>query len=240
MKRKLILIIFTLFSIYAFAQDSTKFKVNTAFTLSTKNFWRGAVYGNNVPSVSGNLSLIRKNFELGATGTSPLNGTSVGYGIWMELFTTYTFKQFSITVDDYFFFNENDKDNDYFNYNQKSTQHLIEYRIKYSVDKFNLMAGWLIYHSQNANNAGYFEGEYFLLPELSILAGYVTGRSSLNFYDKGGITHVGVAGAHKLEITDKFSIPVKAALLISPNYKNISDIPGLRKNPINLVLTFSF
>jgi hypothetical protein len=221
-----------------YSQDSTR--VNTAFSLSSKNFWRGAVYGDNVPSIQGNVSLISGNFEIGACGTSPLNGSSFGYGIWMELFASYTLGRFNLTVDDYFFFNEADAENDYFNWNHDETQHLVETRLKYTVDKFNLMGSYVVYASNNSVNSLYFEGEYFFIPEFSVLAGYVAGESYLNFYDDGGITHVGIAGNRKVVITPNFTIPVKAALYASPNYKNISDLPGLRRNPINLVVTLSF
>jgi len=229
-----------LIGISAYAQDSTNLKVNTAFSISSKNFWRGAVYGDNVPSIQGNVAIVTGNFEIGACGTSPLNGTSLGYGIWMELYASYNIGRFNITVDDYFFFNEDDHDNDYFNWNRNDTQHLVETRLKYSVDRFNLMGSYVVYASDASVNALYFEGEYFIIPEFSVLAGYVAGESYLNFYDDAGITHVGIAGNRKIEITDTFSIPVKAALYASPNYENISELPGLRRNPINLVITLSF
>jgi hypothetical protein len=235
--KKLIAIFAFMIGVCAYAQDSTK--VNTAFSISSKNFWRGAVYGNNVPSLQGSVAISRRNFEVGACGTSPLNGTSVGYGIWMELYASYNIGRFNITVDDYFFFNEDDHDNDYFNWNRNSTQHLVETRLKYAVDKFNITGSYVAYASESSVNALYFEGEYFIIPELSVLAGYVAGESYLNFYNDSGITHIGVAGNRKIQVSKIFEIPVKAALYASPNYKNIVELPGLRRNPINLVITLS-
>jgi hypothetical protein len=238
MKKLILICTFVLSTVILYAQDTTK--VNTSFTISSKNFWRGAVYGDNTPSVQGTLAVARGNFEIGAYGTSPLNGTSVGYGIWMEVYASYNIGRFNITVDDYFFFNEFDQDNDYFNWNHNSTQHLVEGRLKYAVEKFSLTGSYVVYAAEWSKNSLYFEGEYFLIPELSVLAGYVAGESYLNFYDDSGITHVGIAGNRKIKVTNTFEVPVKAALYASPNYEDIAELPGLRRNPINFVLTLSF
>lgn len=237
-KIALLLIASTVIAINAIAQDSTK--INTSFTIASKNFWRGAVYGDNIPSLSGTLSIQRGNFELGTYGTSPINGSSKGYGIWMEVFASYTIGKFNVTVDDYFFFNELDEDNDYFNWNRNTTQHLVEARLKYFTNKFSLTGSYVVYAAEWSINSLYFETEYYIIPQLSVLAGYVAGESYLNFYDDSGVTHVGLAGNRVIKVTNDFSIPVRAALYGSPNYKDIAELPGLRKNPINFVVTLSF
>lgn len=226
------------FSVITYAQDTTK--INTSFTISSKNFWRGAVYGDNIPSLSGTLSVQHNNLEVGAYGTSPLNGSSKGYGIWMEVFASYTVGRFNLTIDDYFFFNELDEDNDYFNWNHNSTQHLVESRLKYFTDKFSLTGSYVIYAAEWSKNSLYFETEYYIIPQFSVLAGYVAGESYLNFYDDSGITHVGVAGNRTIEVSKTFSIPIRAALLASPNYEDIAELPGLRRNPINFVVSATF
>lgn len=233
------------------AQDSTKaVSVNTDFTIASKNVWRGVSYGNNAPMLQGLLALnVKDAIEIGVCGTGTINGDRKGYGNWLELYTTFTIDQWSLTIDDYYFFSY-DSLNDYFDYDQNTTQHLIEAKLKYSIDKFSVYASYNIYANKDAAKAWYFEAEYFVRDDLSILFGAVTGASWLNYYDAGGITTIGVAGSRDIKVTKLFSIPVKASLIANPNYKNIAQwdgsgyvnpgYDGLGRNPVNFVVALTF
>lgn len=252
MKRIYLFVILLLCSIGAFAQDSTKVvSINTAFTISSKNVWRGVNYGNNTPSLQGTLALNVANvFEIGACGTTTINGDKKGYGQWMELYASYTIDRWSLVLDDYYFFSY-DSLNDYFNWSETSTQHLLEARLKYNIDKkFSIMASYNIYAMDGAAKAFYFEAEYFIRPDLSFTFGAVTDASWLNYYDKGGITTIGVNGTRDINVTKTFKIPVKASLIFNPNYKNIATWDGsgyvnpgydyLGRNPVNFVIALTF
>lgn len=242
-------------SFVTFAQekkDTVKnWKVVTPVTISTKNVWRGVNYGNNTPSIQATLGLNYKDaFEIGACGTATLNGDRRGFGNWMELYTSYTVGRWSLTVDDYYFFSY-DSLNDYLNWDSRSTQHLVETRLKYNVDsKFNIMASYNIYAAQGAKKAFYFEMEYFLRKDLSVLLGGVTGPSWLNYYDAAGITTVGLSGTRDVKFSKHFKLPLKVQLICNPNYKNIAKWDGsgyvdpgynyLGRNAINFVVSTSF
>jgi len=249
--KNLITILFCFVGVALYAQDTTKVaQVKTDITIATKNVWRGVNYGNNTPMVQGTLALNFKNaVEVGACGTATINGDRKGYGNWMELYTTYTIDRFSLTIDDYYFFSY-DSLNDYFNYSKNTTQHLVEARLKYNIEKkFSVFASYNIYANVNAQKAWYFEAEYFVRPDLSLLFGAVTGASWLNYYDAGGITTIGVAGSRDIEVTKTFKIPVKASLIFNPNYRNIAKwdgsgyidpgYNGLGRNPVNFVISIS-
>lgn len=238
--KKLLLPVLLLFVFAANAQeDSTKRQRDlvASVTIANKNFWRGNVYGDNAPMISGTLGYSTKHFEIGATGTSPMSGSRVGYGIWMELYASYKFENFTMTVDDYYFFNEFDSLNDYGNWSSKDTQHIIEYRARYGNDRFNVTASVVWYAADNSVNNVYLEGELFIVPKVfSVSAGGVFGESYLNFFDKGGLTFAGVTGYRDIEITKKFTVPLKVAVMTSPNYKNASKYNGFTQNPINLII----
>jgi len=212
----------------------------TSVSISSRNLWRGNVYGNNNPSMSGTLAMHLKNhFELGATGTTPLNGSRDGFGIWMELYASHTINRFTFTVDDYYFFNAKDSLNDYFNWNRKDTQHLIETRLRYDSKngRFNETTSTVLYAATGAVNHAYFEVEYYLIPKIfSVMAGCVLGKSALNFYDKGGVTHFGFTGYRDIVVTKDFTIPLHVSLISSPNYMNASKYPAFTQNPINIVV----
>lgn len=214
----------------------------TSISMSSKNLWRGNVYGNNTPSISGTLAAHLKNhFELGATGTSPMGGNRDGFGIWMELYASKTIGRFTFTLDDYYFFNAQDSLNDYFNWGRSNTQHLIEGRVKYDAGRFNATASTVLYTATGAPNSLYLEAEYFLIPKLfSVNAGGIFGASALNFYDAGGVTHFGFTGYRDLVISKELTIPMHLSVVTSPNYKNASKYPGFTQNPINFVVGITF
>lgn len=241
--KKLILplILFSSFALHA-QQDSTYNPIFTSISIASKNFWRGNVYGDNVPMLSGTLAYrTKKNTEIGATGTSPINGNRKGYGIWMELYASQTVGKFTFTIDDYYFFNAYDSLNDYFNWGNRETQHLVEGRVKFDAGRFNIMGSYVLYAANSAVNNLYLEGEYFLIPKtFSLSAGFSAGQSALNFFDKGGLTFAGVTGYKDVKVTKKYSVPMKLALMASPNYKNAFKAPGFTQNPINLIVGFTF
>ncbi len=229
-------------SLTAFSQDSTKHNIVSNFTLVSKNVWRGNVYGDNTPAVSANLGIVLNNgFELGAIGTSPINGKRDGYGIWMELYASQTIGKLKITVDDYYFFNAQDSLNDYANWSRSNTQHLIETRLKYCGDRFNVTASYVVYAASSSVNNLYLEAEFYVVRDLlSVSAGGVLGESYLNFYNKGGVTHIGFTGYRIIKVTDSLSVPMFVTLMTSPNYKNASKYPAFTQNPINVVVGLTF
>lgn len=244
--KKILFIALLLVSTFATAQDSLKNTINTTFTIASRNVWRGVNYGDNAPSLQGNLSYnIKDAIEIGAFGTVTTNGTKNGYGNWLELYTTFKIDKWSFTIDDYYFFSY-DSLNDYLDYAEASTQHLIEARIKYTSNKFSIFGSYNVYANKTAAKAFYFEAEYFLRKDLSLIVGYLTGASSLNFHDGGGFTVAGISGTRDIEITNKFKIPVKTSLLFNPNYKNIAQdgsgnvLRGLGTNPVNFVIALTF
>lgn len=242
--KKIIFAIFLFGSFVTSAQDSTKHLILTSVSMSSKNFWRGNVYGNNAPSISGTLAMHLKNhFELGAIGTSPMNGSRDGFGIWIELYASKSIKQFTITLDDYYFFNAKDSLNDYFNWGRSNTQHLVEARVRYDAPngRFNTTASTVIYTATDAPNSLYLEAEYYLIAKLfSASAGGVFGPSALNFYDKGGVTHFGFTGYRDIVVSKKLTIPLHVGLFTSPNYRNAAKYPAFSQNPINMVIGISF
>ena len=233
------------FTLFISAQDSTKvdtvknFTLNTDFSISTRNVWRGASYGN-APSIQGNLTLVNKYFEIGTCGTTPINGQMFGFGMWLEKYVTFKHKNFSLTFDDYFFFFPQDSLNNYFEYQQNTTNHLIEARLKYTYKKFSCITGYTIYSNiLNKTKGLYIESEYNIKENISIIVSYLTDASWLNFYDKGGITCIGFIGKRNIQVVN-FNIPIKAQFLINPNYKNVSNYTNLGKNPVYFIISAVF
>ncbi|HYC86674.1 MAG TPA: hypothetical protein VEB86_15685 [Chryseosolibacter sp.] len=240
--KQLIVVISLLLPACAHAQDDStrNFNLNTDITIATRNVWRGLDYGSS-PSVQGTLAIVGERFELGTWGTTTLNGSKSGYGTWVELFATAKYKNFALTIDDYFFFNADDSLNNYLDWRRDKTQHFIEARLKFDSEKLDLMAGYAFYKNKaDETNGLYFEAEYAPLPYLSFLLGAVTSSNWLSFYDEGGITTIGVAGKRSIPITETFSPALKASLIFNPNYEGSVNAPGVGTNPVYVVMSLTF
>ena len=216
------------------ATDSSEFQVGVDLGMASRNIWRGLDYGAS-PSVWGDLSASYKCFSLGAVGTTTLNGSKAQFGTWLELYAKYEFKSFSFVIDDYFFFNALDQDNDYFEYRPQYSQHLVEARVKYENDHIEALVGYVIYSNRDDNTNGvYLEATYKLNKNLSFTAGGITGAQWLSFYDAGGITTLGINGHRELKLFGQ-SLLLNASLIFNPNYKNASPLVG--NNPVYFVIS---
>jgi hypothetical protein len=241
MNKTLTLLLLTFLPFLGFSQasDTTKsLSLNTEVTIASRNIWRGLDYGS-APMIQGTLALTSKNFDIGTWGTTTLNGTKKGYGTWIELFATAKYQQWSFTIDDYFFFNEEDSLNTYFEYGKDNTQHFIEGRLKYDSDKLDVMAGYAFYKADDTNGI-YLEAEYSPFTNLSFIVGGLTSASWLSFYDAGGITTLGVSGKRTVEISDRFSMLLKASLIVNPSYDKSVNAPGVGTNPAYVVVYLTF
>jgi len=171
---------------------------------------------------------------------STLNGTKIGYGNTIELFVSYSISNFTITIDDYFFFEPLDSLNDYFNYG-RNTPHFIEGRIQYEQGKFTCLAGYTLHsRADDDTNGLYLEASYALNENISLNIGGVTAPSFLNFMDKAGITNIGIRFSKPLEISPKFTATAQAALFINPNHKHNTQIEGVGRSPVLFVASLLF
>ncbi|WP_338760831.1 hypothetical protein WAF17_14330 [Bernardetia sp. ABR2-2B] len=222
------------------AADSTnKGEVIISASIYNRYIWRGVNFAD-APSIQALFAYSKGGFEIGTYGATTLNGDKRGYGNTIEVYATYKYKNFSITIDDYFFYESIDSLNNYFEYG-KNTTHFVEGRLRYDHDKFYLMTGYVLYTREIDDTKGlYLEAGYYLNDYIKVVAGGVTSSSFLNFQDTGGITNIGIYGNRTLNITPSFSLDLQTALIASPNYKNVADITGVARNPIHFLIGITF
>lgn len=217
--------------------DSSDLSVNIDLGIATRNVWRGLDYGAS-PSIWGDFYGTFRNISLGAMGTTTINGAKDQYGTWLELYASYEFKNLTFVIDDYFFFNAEDQDNNYFDYGSENTQHLVEARVEYENDKLEMLTGYVVYsNSEDDTNGVYLEATYRIIEELSFTAGFLTNSQWLSFYDAGGITTLGINGHRKVKVFGQ-DVPLRASLIFNPNYENASPLVG--NNPVYFVLSTQF
>jgi hypothetical protein len=212
---------------------------NGELTLASRNVWRGASYGN-APSVSGYFEIGNEWFAIGSYAVATLNGNKFGYGNWIENYATFKYKRFSLTADDYFFFNADDSLNPYFDYSEKTTQHFIEAQLEYDGEWLDVMMAKTFYSANYDTTSGvYVEAVADVGKGLSVVCAYITGPNMVSFYDRPGFTCVGASYLKRIKISDTFELPVKASLMFNPNYKNVYTTPSLGNNPVYFVVSIT-
>ncbi|MCH7782809.1 hypothetical protein IID62_07040 [candidate division KSB1 bacterium] len=99
--------------------------------------------------------------------------------------------------------------------------------------------GYKLYSADNTNGI-YLEVGYNINDHISLFIGGITNASVLNFSDDKGITNIGINASKDLMITDRFTFPLEISLIVNPNYRNISKVPGVGQNPVNFVVSVVF
>jgi len=227
-------------SLLSTSQDSAnKGEAIISASFYNRYIWRGVNF-TDAPSIQALFAYSKGSFEIGTYGATTLNGDKRGYGNTIEIYATYKYKSFSVTVDDYFFYEAFDSLNNYFEYG-KNTTHFVEGRLRYDHSKFYILTGYVIHSRENDNTNGlYLEAGYYLNEYLKIVVGGVTSSSFLNFQDKGGITNIGIYGSKTVNINSSFSFDVQTALIASPNYKYVANIIVVARNPIHFLIGITF
>lgn len=247
----LVIFLVCLVSVSGFSQDQSDSSAKnepdstnkSEFIISAGFFnryiWRGVNFAD-APSVQALFAYKKGGFEIGTYGATTLNGDKRGYGNTIEIYASYAYKNFSVTIDDYFFYETTDSLNKYFEYGDNTT-HFLEGRFRYDHDKFYLMAGYTLYSRSSDNTNGlYLEGGYYINDVIRVVAGGLTSSSFLNFQDQGGITNIGIYGTKNLSVTPTFGLDLEAALIVSPNYKHVAEVPGVARNPVHFLIGIMF
>ncbi len=213
--------------------------LNTEFGLYNRYIWRGINFGD-APSLQGLCTVSYKNFEIGMYGANSLSGTALGYANTIEVFATYNYKKWSLTIDDYFFYEAFDSLNRYFDYS-RNTLHFYESRLKYTHDKFYLLAGYCFFsRASDDTNGVYVEGGYNFNKQIKLVVGGIIGKSYLNFHDRGGVTNVGLYFKKPIKITDSFALNTQFAIIANPNIDFVARIQGVSRNPLHFLMSLTF
>ncbi|MCF8367295.1 MAG: hypothetical protein K9H16_16015 [Bacteroidales bacterium] len=192
--------------------------------------WRGTDFGNS-PAIQPWLSYSNSGFTVGAWGSYSTNGNSMQEA---DLFISYDLKEvITLTVTDYFFPNGISAGNNYFEYGDDSTGHVLEGMIAFNgVEAFpiSVMAAYNFYGADKDNSL-YFElayGNTFKEIDYNVFVGGGTGSYYLygEKEDDFGIVNLGVKLSKEIQITDKFSLPVSGSLITNPTAESIFIVFG--------------
>jgi hypothetical protein len=202
------------------AQEDTLHSVSTSANvdLVSRYIWRGIDIGH-APGIQPSLSAVWKGFTLGAWGSYKLTGAG---GQETDFYITKSVGFVTVAVWDYWNFYDT-ASMDFFNYDNKTTAHLLEAQILLSGGKnlpFNFLASFF-FHGADPSRSIYFELQYvhkYKLADLLVFAGY---QAKGNYYaPQKGFVNVGCTVKKYVQITDRFTLPVTLSLISNPVVKS--------------------
>lgn len=199
--------------------------------IQSRYIWRGLQLGGNSPSAQPYIEFSTGSFSIGALGAYNLGGT--GTGNEADLYISYSVSEaFSITITDYFFPSDGNAQG-YFPYNKG---HVFEAMISFAgTEKFPIgvsvatnFGGAIKYDDGGKEKTAY--STYVELSygttvgdvEFGLFAGAVFGDdNSYYFTDGSGLINLGISVAKEVKLSDSFSLPINAALILNPDAENI-------------------
>jgi len=219
------------------AQDGSQVKVTT--DLVSSYIWRGVLStAKPTPNLQPTLAYIYKGVELGVWGSTDFIGSYKE----IDPYISYSKGLFKVTLTDY---NWNFKTN-YFNLKNKETDHILEGSLAYNgVESFPLgiSVSTMFYGADKKyqNNYQYTDNNGSVIvggqnPEKQNYSTYIELTypiKSLNFFvgftpadgyygdgygNRSGfsVVNLGLSGSRSINMTDKFSLPVKTTLGFNP------------------------
>lgn len=213
-------------------KQSSAVSVDYSVDLVSRYVWRGLLFNGN-PNIQPTISLTTGGFSIGSWASFAVSQEYAE----IDLFATYSIGNFSFTVYDYYNEYESNLDSvDYFNWDKKTTGHLVEGSISWSgTESFPLSVtlasffyGYDMNKNQNQNNSTYLELGYPVKIADYNFDLFVGGTLNKGFYnDEANIINVGFKTSKEIEITDKFKLPVSATFALNPAKDDVFFVVGI-------------
>ena len=224
-------------TLVAQTKDTSKFNVTADFM--SRYIWRGLDYGKS-PSIEPTLSFTKGGFEIGAWGSYSTSGSYYE----LDPYVKYTLKGFTLTFTDYFVNNNTLDPNhtSYFNYDEWTTNHIFEGSLQYKgPDKFPISILVATYFYGNdpkikvdttnplnvvttiqQNYSTYIELGYSVKCRSKVFDLFLGLTPSAGFYGNTfGVINTGITAYRNIEISNKFTLPVKASIIANPQARNL-------------------
>ena len=227
-------LILLLINSISFAQDTEvkKSSLDVGVDMVNRYVWRGLSLSA-TPNIQPNITFTNANesFSIGAWG-SYSNSTNFGE---IDLFASYSFSYFTLSVWDYFVMDETAIENGYFKYKNDTTGHAYEASLvlgDFSIP-LQITSSVFFYGADKDDNGDNYYSLYFELSyEFNIadhdLNVFIGGTPMEGMYATGpGIINVGCSLSKEINITDNFNIPFMGSLIFNPRDENVFFVIGI-------------
>lgn len=218
-----------LLPIKTYAQD--KFTVNGKADFVSDYIWRGADQNSGF-SVQPSLTLGYEGFSINVWGSQTLSRWNVEIpSKEFDINLSYSFKNFSVTVSDYWWSGVNQP------YGHYKDSHFLEGTLAYCFgDSFPLTLSWsTMFAGADKNAEGKLQGSTYINASYPIsLPANITLTPAIGFtpwkgyyHNKAAFTDISLKANKDLKVTDQFSIPVFVQAIVTPVYDRTYFVAGL-------------
>jgi hypothetical protein len=229
---------------------------NLGADLVSRYIWRGKDYGNS-PAIQPNLSFSVAGFKIGAWGsygfvpsTEKINDSTIvnkGNYAEMDLYMSYTLKNVTLMVYDYFLPNplSSNSNTNYYNFKSATTGHTAEVCLSYAGPaKFPLQIsiGTLVWGADKGkdstgtygqgtknNYSTYMEAAYqFTVKDFGVkpfIGGIPFGSGW--YGNSAGIVNAGVTVSKTIQFSKEYGLPVYTSLITNPQTQCVFFVFGL-------------
>jgi len=202
-------------------QEENTFPVDIGVDIMNRYVWRGTDYGAS-PSIQPFIELGLTNLSFGAWGAYTTNMPGIQE---VDLYAAYTIKELvTVTCTDYFFPDEI-RGYNYYEFRKDSSAHIMEGMVKYNGTEnlpLTFMAGINIYNDHE--NSVYFEAGY----SVSIVDFFIgAGNGIYTTNGKFNFVNIGISATKNLSITDKYSLPLSASFITNPQAGKVYLVFGI-------------
>ncbi|MDP6921981.1 MAG: hypothetical protein QGH06_03305 [Lutibacter sp.] len=218
--KKVLLVLTVVFTANSLSAQSS---VDLGVDVQSRYVWRGLQFGGASPSIQPYVEFSSGNLAIGAWAAYSTGGANTAQEA--DLYLTYSISDaISLTVTDYFF-PEEGVEGSYFDYDG----HVFELTASLSLGSVGITlatnvsgdkdeAGEEAYATYAEISHGFTAGD----TEVGLFAGAVFSDGNGYYATEGsGLINLGISAAKEIALTESFSLPVNAALIVNPDAENI-------------------
>ena len=211
------------------AKGQEKLEIHGKADFVSDYIWRGADQNSGF-SIQPSLTLSYKGFSLNAWGSQSLTKWEDGGAKEFDINLSYTFRNFTVTVSDYWWSGVNRPYGDYKN------DHFFEGTLAYNFgESFPLTLSWsTMFAGADKDENGDLQASTYINASYPIsLPADITLTPAIGFtpwqglyYDKAAFTDISLKANKDIQITDKFSLPLFVQAIVAPVYDRTYLVAG--------------
>jgi hypothetical protein len=204
-----------------FGQESAGKVLNPGIDIYSSYIWRGSKYGTG-PAIQPVIEFTAGSFTAGAWGSFDFRGYQE-----TDLYFVFSLPAgFSLGMTDYY-----SPDLRYFDYSEKSGSHAYEINVNFSRGNFSLGSNYILNKAGGIGSSGgdkYFEASYSLKSIILFIGagdGWHTKESDTG-RKRFAVCNIGLGTTKQIKITESFSLPVNAQLVLNPDSEQLFIVAG--------------
>ncbi len=226
MKFKTLLLVFASL-IIAVAKPVAAQELTPGADLVSRYVWRGLDFGSS-PAIQPGLTFSYGDFSIGAWGSLTINDNKFQE---QDIFVSYTIADmFSVTVTDYFFPNDDVAMNNYFEYDEDITGHILEATVKFEgTENLPVWAAFNVnFWGADPDNSMYVELGYKGKIKDNSFDVFLGATTDAGVYGHtAGVVYFGITGYKDIKISESFSLPVFCRFITNPQNENVHLVFGM-------------